>query len=1150
MTLDVEIEGNTTSAMIDSGATADFLSESYVKEWGLRLNRKGRPYPLVTADGTPISSNQGMVKYETTVVMKAMGKTVKRTFDVANIGDTDVILGLSWLQDEKPHVDWSTLTVSPAKGQHPVQARMLTREQTINLLRKSARDVEITAVYALHDGGKPAFEIPKEYREFSELFQDELPEEQLAPHQDHDHEIVLKDGTQVKRFGIYPLNEKQRESLEEYVRKNLARGYIRHSKSPARYPVFYVPKPDGSLRLCVDYRHLNGITVKNGMTLPLIQELRDRLRGARYFSKFDIPEAFHRIRIKKGDEYKTAFGTHLGHFEYQVMPFGLTNAPATLQAYMNNVLREHLDKYCVVYMDDILVYSRTLEEHVEHVRKILRALKKHNLRLKPAKCEFNKTKVEFVGIIISEQGLEVNPDKVEKVKDWPRPTTVKEVQAFLGFANYYRQFIEGYSGIAAPLSELTKKEKETDKERGQPPGSIVWSDEAQEAFEQLKRLLTKTPILQLFDPAKPSRVETDASKYALGGVLSQQSSDGLWRPVAYHSRKFSGAETRYSTSDQELLAIVDSLKHWRYYLEGTKENFLVLSDHQNLRNFTTTRTLNGRQLRWSYELSSFNFEIKHRSGKLNGNADALSRRSDYLDKEEMKVEHALFKEEGGRLIHQIAALQSAEIPDKERLYWAQLNSTSELPDYEQQNLDYGVGRHGLITYQRLIFIPSSLQKEWVMRFHEPPLQGHARPEVVLERIKRNYWFPGMRQKIFSWIRKCNLCRKAKYERHKPHGFLQPNTPPEKSWQVVSMDFVGPLPASKDINGVEFRNIMVVVDRLTKFVTFTPLPQKYDAPYLAKAFTRDVISRFGVPEQIISDRDKLFTSHFWEELCQTLSIERAMSTAYHPQTDGQTERTNQTLEQYLRLYVNDEQDNWANLLPQAALAVNATKQTTIGMSPYYANFGKEPRLTADQSEHLPTEATLFAKDLQSLHEQLTSDITFLNKKMAERANKKRSAGPDLKEGDKVYLWRRNLRTKRQSRKLDFLKIGPFTIKSVKGPVNYELKLPPTMRVHPVFHISLLEKADNETPLDQDTRIDEQDEEDVYDVEYILNHSYKKRQHKYLVKWLDYPLEDNTWEPFKHLEHSDAALHLVLKYHQDHPFEPAPVRIQRLKQREGS
>ena len=279
--VEVEIAGNSTMAMIDSGATADFLSSRYAREWDLPLRKKKDPYPLITADGTPIASDQGMVEYETTVDMTMLGKKVRRTFDVTNIGDSDIILRLSWLQDERPHIDWSTLTMSLVKDRYPAQARKRTRGQTRKLMRQSTQDVEAVAVCQLQEEQKTAFQIPPEYKEFAELFEKEAPEEALPPHQPFDHEIVLKEGSQLKRFGIYPLRADQREALDKYLDENLKRGFIEESKSPARYPVFYVPKPDGGLRLCVDYRHLNSITVKNGMTLPLIQELRDRLQGAR-----------------------------------------------------------------------------------------------------------------------------------------------------------------------------------------------------------------------------------------------------------------------------------------------------------------------------------------------------------------------------------------------------------------------------------------------------------------------------------------------------------------------------------------------------------------------------------------------------------------------------------------------------------------------------------------------------------------------------------------------------------------------------------------------------------------------------------------------------------------------------------------------------
>ena len=1118
--VDVVIEGVTTKAMIDSGAMQDFLNESFAREWELRLNRKKHPYLLITGDGKPVDSHQGRVIHDTIVCMEALGQKETIKFDVTNTGNSDIILGIPWLQRNNPHIDWKNLTVTLPGSQYPTQAK--GRFGALQGIKPSERqrptNVEVAYLYRLErQSDTKEFVIPLEYRDYEQLFQEELPEEALPPHQDWDHEITLKPNTHPRKFGIYPLNEAQREVLEKYTTEFLSKGWIRESKSPAGYPVFFVPKPDGGLRLCVDFRHLNEITVKNAYTLPLIGAMRDRLRGARWFTKFDIPAAFHRIRIKEGDEWKTAFRTHKGHYEYLVMPFGLTNAPATFQAYINNVLREYIDDFVCVYIDDILIYSRTEEEHVEHVRKVLHALNKYNLRLKPSKSEFHVQRVKFVGCVITPNGVEVDPEKVERVKEWPIPASVKEVQSFHGFANYYRQFIRNFSQIAAPLTRLmTKKE------------SFSWTEEAQKAFEELKEALLTTPVLQLFDPDKPITVETDASKHALGAVLSQLGKDGKLRPVAFHARKFIAAETRYPTGDQELLAIVDSFKHWKYYLQGAKHVIQVYTDHANLRNFTTTKELNGRQLRWSDELAHYNFLVYHRSGKLNANADALSRRADYLDGETSKVKHTLFREQDGVLIHQLAVLEVNTIDGLDAIREAQERGISEC-GYESYLVKTP---DGVYNHEGFVWIPPKLEKEWILKYHEPPLQGHARPKVVLERLQRNFWFPRMRQKVYSQIRKCNLCRKAKYERHRPYGLLQPNEPPEKPWQVVSMDFVGPLPESKDENGVSYENIFVVVDRLTKYAEIMPLPRKYDTPYLAKVFIKNIVTRHGIPERIISDRDKLFTSHFWEELCQALQIKRALSTSYHPQSDGQTERTNQTLEQYLRLYVNDEQNDWSTLLHQAALAYNATKQATIGMTPFYANFGREPRLTTDSEGYLPTEALTVAKDMSALHQQLRSDIEFLNKRMAASANQKRVEGPTLKEGDRVYLWRRNIKTRRQNKKLDFLKLGPFKIKAVKGPVNYELYLPKKMRIHPVFHVSLLEKADPETPVDDNVELDPETLDDIYDVEAILAHAGNGRQRKYLVKWLDYPPEENTWEPLKHLQDPETQK-LIQRYHHDHP-----------------
>ena len=319
------------------------------------------------------------------------------------------------------------------------------------------------------DATAPA--IPNEYAEYKDLFKEESLDKALPEHRPWDHEIKLIPGKQPTKRPIYPLSRDKAVALAEYVKENEAKGFIRKSQLPAGYPILFVPKSDGGLRLCVDYRALNDITIKNSYPLPLISELQDKLQGKKWFTKFDIPGAFNQIRMKKGDEWKTAFRTRQGLYEYLVMPFGLTNAPATFQAFIDSVLEEYLDQFVLVYIDDILVYSDTFEEHVKHVLKVLQKLQQAGLRLKISKCIFHQKQVKFLGFIVSDKGIEMDPDKVKSILEWPTPTNKKEVQSFLGFANFYRKFIRDYSRIAAPLTGLTRNDV-----------AFAWGSEADTSF--------------------------------------------------------------------------------------------------------------------------------------------------------------------------------------------------------------------------------------------------------------------------------------------------------------------------------------------------------------------------------------------------------------------------------------------------------------------------------------------------------------------------------------------------------------------------------------------------------------------------------------------------------------------------------------------
>ena len=384
---------------------------------------------------------------------------------------------------------------------------------------------------------------------------------------------------------IYSLSPQKLDALWEYLEENLQKEFIQESQSLAEYSILFVPKSDSSLRLCVDYWALNNITVKNSYLLPLISELQNWFQGVQWFTKFDILGAFNQICIKEGDEWKTAFWTRLRLYEYLVMPFRLTNVPATFQAFINNILWEYLNQFVVIYLDDILIYFKTKEQHVQHICKVLQALQNAGLWVKPEKSLFYFKEVHFLGFIVTSEGLWMNSEKIQSVVEWPVPKNVKKVQFFLEFTNFYRKFIEKYSKIASPLTELIRKDQK-----------FKWSPEAQKAFNKLKKRFTSQLILVSFDSEKPITLETDASDRAIEACISQSDNKECLQPVAFYSRKFSSAEMSYEIHDKELLAIVDTFKQWRVYLEGFKHEVQVYSDHKNLLYFTTMKVLNWRQV--------------------------------------------------------------------------------------------------------------------------------------------------------------------------------------------------------------------------------------------------------------------------------------------------------------------------------------------------------------------------------------------------------------------------------------------------------------------------------------------------------------------------------------------------------------------------
>jgi len=442
----------------------------------------------------------------------------------------------------------------------------------------------------------------------------------LPEHCKWDHVIKLIPGAEPKSSKVYPLSPLEQAELDAFLEENLRTGRIQPSKSPMAAPVFFIKKKDGSLRLVQDYCALNAVTVKNRYPLPLISELVSQLCGAQYFTKLDVCWGFNNVRIKPGDEWKAAFHTNRGLFEPLVMFFGMTNSPATFQTMMNDVFRTVIaEGIVVVYLDDILIFTKTEEEHERAVRRVLEILAEHKLFLRLEKCEFHRKQIEYLGLVISENTVAMDPIKVAGVREWPTPESRTDVQAFVGFVNFYRRFIQDFSTIARPFFDLTRSDH-----------AWNWGTKEQEAFECLKMAVTTAPILVSPQDLEPFCIEADSSDFASRAVLSQKlPGEEKWHPVAFYSKSLSPVEQNYEIHDKEMLAIIHALEEWRHFLEGARHPVEIWTDHKNLEYFMTAKKLNRRQAHWSLYLAHFDFKLIHRPGRSMGKPDALSWRPDH-----------------------------------------------------------------------------------------------------------------------------------------------------------------------------------------------------------------------------------------------------------------------------------------------------------------------------------------------------------------------------------------------------------------------------------------------------------------------------------------------------------------------------------------
>lgn len=1127
-------------ALLDSGAEALFVSEAFVKRHGLRTKPAKRALTVSLADGSQYVADKVV-----TGVFRLDGYayTDWQLLVVPLGADHDIVIGMPWLHYHDPVISWKkgTMTIETDSGALVLRStktkekghaefNLISARKLLNAVRRKTIDHAFLVVLTAADmeqiqeatqKGQLSDFARRKIAEWEERFVDVFQE--IAPlvgttQTAVKHHIELKaDAGPPPSRPPYRLSPLEREELQRQLIKMLELGHIRPSTSPYGAPVLFVPKKTvdkttgkPEFRMCIDYRALNSQTVKDSYPMPRIDDLLDRLNGAKFFTALDLTNAYGQVPMEEDSIQRTAFRTPFGSYEYLVMPFGLSTAPQTFQRLVANVLQSLGTRQWDNYLDDLLIWGTTEEEHAANVEAVLEKLQKAKLYCRPSKCSFFQTRVPYLGHIVSADGIETDAKKVAAVATWPTPSTQTELLSFLGACNFYRRFIRRFSHLALPLYRLLRKDM-----------PYLWGPAQQEAFEALKQALVTAPVLQAPDYTKPFIVNTDASDIAVGAVLMQDFGNGP-QPIAYFSRRHTPAQTRYSARDKELLAIVSALREWRHIVANS--HICVLTDHDSLR-YLTTQTLDptGRMARWLEWTQTFDLDVKHIPGPSNRVRDALSR----INLATVTVARA-----DPALMRKLLTAYKTNNAAVETLGRIKQNQPCQF--VLVGDLLYFTGGKGKRRSSLRLYIPDTgtLRQTLLRECHDSMYSGHLGRDVTIERAQRLFYWPGMSGDIADYVRTCPTCQADKPRPGKMLGLMQPLPVPTRPWSFVGTDLITKL----TLTGRGNNCILTAVDLLTKMVVLESCSESITSEGIAELFKEGFCRRFGPPDVLISDRDPRFTASFWQTYTRLMGSKLNMSTSFHAQTDGQTERANRVVEEILRHYVSDNQDDWDTMLSVVEYAINTAKHDSTGFSPFYLNHGYEPKNPMDHLQGVNIETVNdSSNDAAEKHVQRIKDAIEQAQANLRKAKEQQRLCYDLhrrdwqfKVGDWAWLSTENLKRKDAAgvRKLDPLWVGPFEITEVLTPVTYRVAIPHDWTINDTFHIRLLKPHLSSTLFPKREaslarRWGPQEEEQWFVVEKFLDQRGSGRAESFKVRWKGFTSEDDTWEKSVHLRRDLGA-----------------------------
>jgi len=860
----------------------------------------------------------------------------------------------------------------------------------------------------------------------------------------------------------------------------LSTGVIEPSHSPWASPVCMVRKKEGTYRFCVDYRKVNSVSKKDAFPVPDIHDALDHLRGAKYFATFDLLSGYWQLGLTERAKERSAFCTKRGLFQFTRMPFGLAGAPSSFCRLMSIVLKDLLWEICLCYLDDIVIFARTQEELLERLRIVLNRLRQVGLKVKPSKCALFKEHIKFLGHVVSQHGIEPQQDKIEAIRNWPRPQCIRDVRAFYGLASYYRRFVKGFASIAEPLTRLTQKNVR-----------FEWTEEAQTAFTKLKKALEDATTLAFPHPNIPCIVDSDASDVAIGAILSQVI-DGVERPIAFYSKVMSTTQRNYCPTRRELLAVIAALQHFRHYLLGN--HVTLRTDHHSLRWLNTFKRPEGILARWIETLAEFDYHIEHRPGRLHCNADGVSRpackqcvgkiaKTPWVD--ELERADELTEPLGLRRItwapeitnNDLSTMQAEDETISVVLEWLQSNhepSSDELRLHPLEIRTLWALRSELQLRENVLIrvlgnkvqliVPFNLRRGLFDNVHAGPLSAHLGSDRTLSQLKQEYYWPGMRRDIITWYRQCTQCARGRGPPNRPHGALQKVTVGEPL-DIVAVDILSGLPTTPE----GYQYILVITDYFTKWSEAYPLKDA-EAPTCMRAMYNSFFARFGLPRQLHSDQGKNFESKLFHELCALAGVAKTKTTPFHPQSDGQTERMNRTLLQMLRATCQESPENWPKKLDSVMSAYRMTTHSVTGVTPNLAMLGREVILPATlivKPPDEPLEVTVpFVADLRNHIREAHAKIRRATQAVAKTQKvyyDRRSRGLKFALDQLVWLFWPSPPRRQRYRKLQQVWTGPWKIVAFKSNVVVELQKQTGRQIRYTTHIDRLSPYRGTVPI---------------------------------------------------------------------------------------